>query len=235
MDNPNTTIGDLQKIRVSSYAFVFVLSILFALFIFLPWIGRNDCINCSPSETAKAISAVRTIVLQFLIAVGGATTIYFTWKNYLLSDRVSINNIDFAQQNRASENFIKAVEQLGSPYLVTRIGGIYGLGRILRTASPKNIETKLVPLDDYWHIMDILSAFIRQSLPTTRSPRATEPPEDVKAALDVLARHGAKTIPSRDHVSPVALNSTDLSYAWMASKGHFEWGYFIHSYLVDKS
>ena len=55
------------------------------------------------------------------------------------------------RQRRITESFAKAVEQLGSDKLEVRLGGIYSLERIARE-SP----------DDYWTVMENLTAFVRE-------------------------------------------------------------------------
>jgi hypothetical protein len=55
------------------------------------------------------------------------------------------------QQRRITESFSKATEQLGSDKLEVRLGGIYSLERISKE-SP----------DDYWTVMENLTAFVRE-------------------------------------------------------------------------
>jgi Pentapeptide repeats (8 copies)/Protein of unknown function (DUF2934) len=57
---------------------------------------------------------------------------------------------DADRQRRITESFSKAVEQLGSEKLEVRLGGIYSLERI----SKENP-------DDYWAVMETLTAFVR--------------------------------------------------------------------------
>src|ERR1700746_3805488 len=55
------------------------------------------------------------------------------------------------RQRRITESFSKAVEQLGSDKIETRLGGIYTLERVSRE-SP----------EDYWTVMETLTAFVRE-------------------------------------------------------------------------
>jgi hypothetical protein len=57
------------------------------------------------------------------------------------------------RQRRIVETFSKAVEQLGSDKLEVRVGAIFSLERISKE-SP----------DDYWTIMEVLAAFIRERM-----------------------------------------------------------------------
>jgi hypothetical protein len=177
-------------------------------------VGRLECPspNCEAKEIAKAISDARTALLQIIIGVAGAAALYFTWQNYVLS-----------REGRASDNFIKAVDQLGNKAVHARVGGVVGLGRLLRTATVEG---------DYWPLMDILTAFVRQSAPIRQTPRKSKAGEDIQAAIDVIARRDHTKIPEPRTVnSPVDLSQSDLSRLWMAG-GHYEGGYFAESLLV---
>jgi hypothetical protein len=57
------------------------------------------------------------------------------------------------RQRRIVETFSKAVEQLGSDKLEVRVGGIFALERLSKE-SP----------DDYWTIMEVLAAFVRDRM-----------------------------------------------------------------------
>jgi uncharacterized protein YjbI with pentapeptide repeats len=97
--------------------------------------------------------------------------------------------------------------------------------RLLRTADLRG---------DYWPLMDILTAFLRQSTPIGTTTRSSKPPEDLQAAINVLARRSiirpTELAPFRIEDSPVDLHETDLSGLWMAG-GHYEWGLFDRSLM----
>jgi uncharacterized protein YjbI with pentapeptide repeats len=57
------------------------------------------------------------------------------------------------RQRRIIETYSKAVEQLGSDKLEVRVGGIFALERVSKE-SP----------DDYWTIMEVLAAFVRDRM-----------------------------------------------------------------------
>ncbi|WP_164936142.1 pentapeptide repeat-containing protein [Bradyrhizobium nanningense] len=202
------TLGRREYLIAAFGAGLIVLT--FLVFVLAEWVGRHECPGCEPNETAKAISDARTALLQIIVGVAGVAALYFTWQTYLLG-----------REGRASDNFIKAIDQLGNQAVHARVGGIVGLGRLLRTASAEG---------DYWPLMDVLTALVRQSVPVTDTPRGTKPSEDIQAAITVLARRSYSEIPGRTHDSPVDLSQCDLSYLWMAG-GHYEWGYFGDSVL----
>jgi uncharacterized protein YjbI with pentapeptide repeats len=73
--------------------------------------------------------------------------------------------------------------------------------------------------------MDVLTAMVRGSVRASGNPRLGKQQEDIKAALNVLARRELRNHPKREGDSPVDLTGTDLSGIWLAD-GHFEWGQF---------
>jgi len=118
------------------------LVLVIAAFLLAGLIGRLDCWLCkTPEAIAKAISDARVSLLQAAAGIAGAAAVYFTWQTYLLG-----------REGRVSDNFIKAIDQLGSDKAHVQVGGIVGLGRLLRTASVEG---------DYWPLMDVLTAFVR--------------------------------------------------------------------------
>src|SRR5262249_36179474 len=144
------------------------------------------------------------------------------------------------------ESFGKAVEQLGSEKLETRLGGIYTLERLSQESER-----------DYWPIMETLTAFIREHarwesgqkpapfLPLDGTvPDATEvvpskeylrlntnPATDVEAILTVLGRRQEKAI-KLDNASRrrLMLQSTDLRAASL-SETHLEQAFFTAAHL----
>jgi len=67
------------------------------------------------------------------------------------------------RQRRITEGFSKTVEQLGSDKLEVRLGGIYSLERISKE-SP----------DDYWTVMENLTAFVRERSRRTEVERNSQ-------------------------------------------------------------
>jgi hypothetical protein len=177
-------------------------------------LAKRSCNPCTPPDLAKTENDIRTSFTQLLIGFGGAVTIFYTWSNYRETQALG-------RENRTSENFIKAVEQIGNQSPVVRAGGVFGLGRLLRTAKTDG---------DYWPIMDVLTAMVRGSVRASGNPHSGKPEEDIIAALNVLARRELKNHPPREGDSPVDLTETDLSGMWL-SGGHFEWGQFVECQL----
>jgi hypothetical protein len=70
------------------------------------------------------------------------------------------------RQRRITESFSKAIEQLGSDKIEVRLGGIYSLERISKE-SP----------NDYWTVIENLTAFVRERSHRTETERIDRVPE----------------------------------------------------------
>ena len=149
--------------------------------------------------------------------MGAAGTLAFAWLNYRKARDDSKVAFQLARETRASDNFIKAVEQLGHKAAPVRAGGVIGLGRVLRSTDK----------DEYWTIIDVVTAFVLSQPGSTNA----RPAVDVQAALDVLARRGVVDPPLRIDNSPVDIHGFDLTGAWM-SGGNFQQGFFQSCKMV---
>jgi uncharacterized protein YjbI with pentapeptide repeats len=68
------------------------------------------------------------------------------------------------RQRRITESYSKAIEQLGSDRVEERLGGIYSLERISKESS-----------DDYWTVMETLTAFVRERTRRAEVERTSQP------------------------------------------------------------
>jgi hypothetical protein len=158
------------------------------------------------------------------------------------------------RQRRITESFSKAVEQLGSDKIETRLGGIYTLERISRE-SPT----------DYWTIMETLTAFVRERAHWTKPDetisemmdrlykeqedlvigRRIEPPTDIAAVLAVIVRR-RETDRAREKSEGwrLRLEATDLRGADLAGAhlegtflggSHLEWAVLLDAHLKKTS
>jgi hypothetical protein len=170
----------------------------------------------------KLQNDVRATLLQGLAGAFFLITAYFTWRQVQNSqDQLSV-----AREGQITERFTRAIDQLGSQSIDTRIGGIYALERI---ANDSQHEL------DREQITGVLTAFVRGRSPwpqpsvkqrrVKRLPfsfqrnskgRALELPKlrirasDVQTALDVLSRLPSPTNETDVHFS---LGNADLRYA----------------------
>jgi hypothetical protein len=90
----------------------------------------------------------------------------------------AIQDRQLTRQGQASERFTRAIDQLGSRRMETRIGGIYGLSQIAEQSPEENIGP----------VGEVLLAWLNgrpRPDPTPTSPLSEHAP-DVQAALTVL-------------------------------------------------
>jgi uncharacterized protein YjbI with pentapeptide repeats len=155
---------------------------------------------------------------SLLVTIAGAVIVYALSlarkQSKMTEQRLAIQqkNFDLARQGQMTDRLMKAISQLsatdagGRKQTEIRLGGIYVLERISRE-SP----------DDYWSIVEILSAYVRQSGTTNSAPYAhAKVDPDVQAALAVLGRRQYKS-----DAGPLDLSGATLPRAEMRA-AHFE-------------
>jgi uncharacterized protein YjbI with pentapeptide repeats len=105
------------------------------------------------------------------------------------------------RQGQASERFTRAIDQLGSRRVETRIGGIYGLDQIAEQ-NPENTRP----------VGEVLLAWLN-GRPRPRVPpktRLREYAPDLQAALSVLTRHRYSSLLTRHHYTSIVPTRLDL-------------------------
>jgi hypothetical protein len=108
------------------------------------------------SEAVTAQNDVRTTLLQ---AAGALVLLLSAGLGAGLTGR----QLQLNRQGQITERFTRAVDQLGSPHVDVRLGGIYALERIARDSTP-----------DRPTIAEILCAYVREhTAPTSRTQRRT--------------------------------------------------------------
>ncbi len=207
--------------------------VAFLLFEWLGWQYRHWMdlsITLKVEERIRAeIEAVKTVaqVLGGLLLFCG---IFLTvWRIRTLERQVEV-----AQEEQVTERFTRAIEQLGSDKMEVRLGGIYALERIAKDSDK-----------DYWTIMEVLTAFIRENAPwpskeglphpltdegvsaemtgevsgetgASGSPLTHKPRTDIQAALTVLGRRGRRQDKSRLDLKNTDLRGADLRETHLA-------------------
>jgi hypothetical protein len=150
--------------------------LLLFLLIVVPYFEvNNNGINNATVETTL-VNQYRTTYAQIL---GGAAVLfglYFAW-----------GNLNTAREGQITERFTRAIDQLGSKKIEIRLGAIYALERISNESKK-----------DYWPIMEILAAYIREksSIQEKRESKDSEEqeedkpiPSDIRAALDLISKY----------------------------------------------
>src|SRR3989441_12904942 len=98
--------------------------------------------------------ASRKTVLWFLGGAALMTGFYLT-----------LDKLKGTLEAQLADRLSQAVDQLRDRNLEVRLGGIYALERLARTSE-----------NDYWPIMEILTAFVRERASVTKNQPPKEPP-----------------------------------------------------------
>ncbi|MEP0873672.1 pentapeptide repeat-containing protein [Trichocoleus desertorum AS-A10] len=144
----------------------------------------------------QRVAAVTELLKVTAIVFGGIAVLinaYYAAKRAEAMDKTAIaaeKNIEIGlktaeltEARLITERFGKAIEQLGDKSLPIRLGGIYALERVAQDSDR-----------DYWPVMEVLTAFIREDTRTRTVQFNGGKPEhflvqtDVQAALTVLNR-----------------------------------------------
>ncbi|MFK0295097.1 pentapeptide repeat-containing protein [Streptomyces sp. NPDC090442] len=173
---------------------VAVLGVVLLVLGPVSWLVAGDTVrSLHGKERADAVNTVRQTVLAGATGATVFAGLVYTARTYLLSRR-----------GQVTERFRTAVQHLASETVELRLGGVYGLEHVLSESSQEHAA-----------VVSVLAAFIRnrtqpEPAPTRdlRPPEernadrplpvwGTQPPPDVQAAIDVLARRPERHEPRR--------------------------------------
>jgi uncharacterized protein YjbI with pentapeptide repeats len=137
-----------------------------------------------------------------LIGVGGTVAVAIT--GVRTTRRTNQATIDAAFGTQFADRYSRAIEQVGSPNLDVRIGGIYALEGIAFD-SPRHHST----------VMEVLAAFIREHsrIPADSARPERWPPPDVHTALTVIGRRKKEHDIRIVDLTGADLHGADLLYA----------------------
>jgi hypothetical protein len=178
---------------------------------------RNLYDRIDELEVVKLENEYRRTMAQILSTVFFVGTLYFTWRQLVSTD-----------EGKLTDRFSKAVDLLASTERTARIGGVYALERISRD-SPR----------DYRSVLEILSTFVRQSVPRAPGFVQTADPTtnvfeplshkftDIQASLTVISRREKDILYER---SRIFLNDCDLRNSVLVD-GKLQGFVFDHSDL----
>jgi uncharacterized protein YjbI with pentapeptide repeats len=187
------------------------LLILVLLIWALIWLPKRQASGVWKRKDRLTLeNAARQTLAQI---IGGAVLIaglFFAWenldvaqKNIKITQETATENQEIAREGQITDRFTKAIAQLGEQgpeKLAVRLGGIYALERITKESEK-----------DHWPIMEILTAYVRETAPrppkppkdaqpskgdqspreeppTTQEERPPRPATDIQAILTVLGR-----------------------------------------------
>lgn len=139
------------------------------------------------------------LVAVSLPGLAALAALLFTWMQVGQASK----ELRIVEQGQITNRFNAAVTNLGSESRDVRLGGIYGLARIMQDSAR-----------DHPTVVSVLAAYVRQNAPLPASDTkktqttATEhsPRADVQAVMNVLANRR----PGRDRGTEVDLSRTDL-------------------------
>ncbi|APY90094.1 pentapeptide repeat-containing protein [Streptomyces alfalfae] len=149
-----------------------------------PWWFDGEFLR-SPGTLEAADGVVITGFRAALVAaVGGAVAVL----TYLHTRRRDREEVELARDGKSTDRYMEAVKLLASPdSIVTRLGGIYALERIMYE-SEKDRETAI----------EVLTGFMRTHVRATTGegllPHQDHVPDDLQAAADVIGRRPDKGI-----------------------------------------
>lgn len=189
--NINKDIRQLYG-KVKQYPLISLLFIIIiVLVITLPYLQVSYQGISNNTEKATLENQYRTTFAQILGGVAIGIGLYYTWRRITIAEedlkttqenlKVAQENLKVSQEGQITERFTRAIDQLGSPSMETRLGGIYALER-LSNESDK----------DYWPIMEILAAYIRQN----SSIQICESNKITHISMDIEANESGKNVDS---------------------------------------
>lgn len=212
-------------------------------------------------DLADAENSYRATLAQIFGGVAIGIGIYYTWRRITIAEedlkatqknlKVTQENLKVSQEGQITERFTRAIDQLGAvdkngnPAVEIRLGAIYALERIANESDK-----------DYWPIMEILTAYVRnysevqairkefENISNTLSPikvknlKIKELPLDIEAIITVIGRRknsfgDGETIRlnlSRTYLRKASFKETNLERASFGY-AYLENAYFGYSYL----
>ena len=114
------------------------------------YLDNHDAVQPLLAPVATLLGAITTLAVGIFLAFAALRQAKTATSQAETASNRHIEQTLAEKQRRITESFAKATEQLGSDKIEARLGGIYTLERISKE-SP----------DDYWTVMEILTALVR--------------------------------------------------------------------------
>lgn len=202
-----------------------IILILIVIVIVIPqWAVNNT--NLTKEKRLEIANSYRTLMIQGFGALSFLITATFTWQNLKVAEanlkvvqdkqiadaKVAEANLKATQDKQLTERFAKAVEMLGHQDIHVRLGAIYLLERISKDSE-----------QDYWQIMEVLTAYVREKSPyqypwNTVHQLKDEPyvplTTDIQAVLTVIGR---RKYPETKETISLDLSGSNLRGAKLGS------------------
>lgn len=184
----------------------------------------SNLADLSRSDLFEQENEARRTLAQIIGGVVLLGGLFYTAENIRVAQRTQ----DLTRQGQITDRFTKAVDQLGKAdqegtlnNLAIRLGGIYALERISKESQ-----------EDYWPIMELLTAFARENAGFRdhyRKEHLSEIRPDISAIIVVLGRRKLEYEAIEQHLD---LRRTNLSYC-ITPRGNFEKALFDDSDLTN--
>lgn len=120
------------------------------------------------------------------------------------TNEINIKNAHLGREQLIAERLMTAITQLGHEKVATRTGAIYALERVAQDSRK-----------EYWTIMEIISAFIRENAPKSQdnsenNRKTAKIDTDIQAALTVIGRRDFQKDRKNQKLD---LRNTDIRWA----------------------
>ena len=154
--------------------------------IYMTWRGQSQARDAQEENQRNTLAQLENAREQLELARQSQED---NQKNTQAQMEQSRNELTVSREGQITERFTKAIEQIGATSeegknLEMRLGGIHALERISRESE-----------NDYWSIMDVLSAYVREHAPLDPAAEADLDKDVAEADLakgeaknDVLGR-----------------------------------------------
>ena len=114
--------------RNKMIVFVIIAIFGFLIWLYLPPLQLNhfdlDTNNTAEAQRANLENQYRTTITQAFVGIAVLYGVYQSWQR-----------ITIAENGQITERFTRAIDQLGSPVMEIRLGGIYALERISKESK----------------------------------------------------------------------------------------------------
>lgn len=168
---------------ILAYGLLFAAGLLVVIVWLLPVVLTRHPVIPEPADRHKAITDTRVGLITLLVALGATGSLAYTARSYRLN-----------REGQITDRYTKAVAQLGDETLAVRLGGMYALERIA-VDSERDQRT----------VVEVLSAFVRKTLPVKDVREVLIAAPDCQAAMTVLGR-----LPERPRVNRADLPGAHL-------------------------
>jgi hypothetical protein len=198
----------MKFFRWVSILFIGII-LLFAIWWIPHWQSKESHLsNAVYIHIPTTENEYRHTFVQGLTHLAFFASLWLAWRKLNVLEKHTASTEELQRttyENKLTDRFYKAVQQLANEHAEVRLGGIYALERMIAD-SPRDKDT----------IHEILSAYVRMRSANELKGDALR--EDLRACLEVLARTSPKKVDlGRVDLSSKNLSHMNLSGFWLAN------------------